>query len=295
MWAPPDWAVQAFPQKKSCLPAEGGFLAPLLENYRHLVTWLWVFGIEINWNQFYCSHWVVKSPFMQLTAVPSHLLSYLFIDFMLKTSQLQKKFFSGKSAVLSGKIGVLLLWICAVEEGEVNITFVRTAIEPRERKSTHMMLSQKGYFKGSFCETTALFKLKGHFSTSFWDYFILLTFFCFSFFFFREIVSFQKSCLFWCQSQHRGISEMKHLCHWSGIQTECFDVIFPVLFKFYFATIFFLVPRDVLPSLGKGWSTSGKDDKQNSFLKETETKEYSEKQILLPWLVLEGSSWLNGL
>lgn len=72
---------------------------------------------------------------------------------------------------------------------------------------------------------------------------------------------------------------MKHLL--SGIQTECFDVTFPALFKFYFATNF-LVPRYALPSLGKGWSASGKDDKQNSFLKELETKEYSEKQILLP-------------
>jgi len=45
----------------------------------------------------------------QLTAVPSHLPQYLFIDFMLKTSQLQKKFFLGKNAALSGKTGVLLL------------------------------------------------------------------------------------------------------------------------------------------------------------------------------------------
>lgn len=144
--APPDWAAQEFPKKKSCFPAEGGLLVPLLENYRHLDTWLWVFGIEINWIQFSCSHWVGKSPSIQLTAVPSHLPQYLFIDFMLKTSQLQKKFFLGKNGTLSGKIGVLLLWICAVEKKEVNISFVRMAIEPKEWKDVLLMLSLKGYF-----------------------------------------------------------------------------------------------------------------------------------------------------
>lgn len=95
---PPDWAARECPKKKSFFPAEGGLLVPLLENYRHLDRWLWVFGVEMNWIQFCCSHWVGKSPFIQLTAVPSHLPQYLFIDFKLKTCQLQKKFFLGKNS-----------------------------------------------------------------------------------------------------------------------------------------------------------------------------------------------------
>lgn len=37
---PPEWAARECPKKKSFFPAGGGLLVPLLENYRHLETWL---------------------------------------------------------------------------------------------------------------------------------------------------------------------------------------------------------------------------------------------------------------
>lgn len=62
--ASPDWAAEQLPKKKSFFSPKEGLLVPLLENYRHLTTWLWVFGIEINWIHFFCSHWEGKSPFI---------------------------------------------------------------------------------------------------------------------------------------------------------------------------------------------------------------------------------------
>lgn len=80
---------------------------------------------------------------------------------------------------------------------------------------------------------------------------------------------FQRICLFRCQAEHVGISEMKHLL--SNTQTQCFDVVLPVLFKLYFTTNF-LVSRGVLPSWGRGWSGSGKDNKQKILPKRVRDK-----------------------
>lgn len=163
--APPDGVAQDFPKKKSFLPAEGVSLVSLLENYRHLDTCLWVFGIEINWTKFCCSYWVEKSPFIQLTAVPSHLPQYLFTDSTLKTSQPQKKFFLERMQHCLGRqeyscfesvLWKRKRWVLVLSEWQLN----------QKNGKVFTWCWAKRVFLGILLwNSDALFKLKGDFST----------------------------------------------------------------------------------------------------------------------------------
>lgn len=89
----PRWGCTRFPQEKALLARWGSFTSfssGKLQASGYMAMSLWH---RNKLNQIFCSHWVGKSPFIQLTAVPSHLPQYLFTDFTLKTSQPQKKFF----------------------------------------------------------------------------------------------------------------------------------------------------------------------------------------------------------
>lgn len=146
----PRWGCTRFPQEKVLLARWGSFTSfssgkLQASGYMFMSLWhrnklnqilLLLLSGEIT---LYTAHSCPKSP----SSVSIH-------RFYAQDISASKEILLRKNAALSGKTGVLLLWICAVEEKKVSISSVRMAIEPKEWKNVHLMLSQKGIFRNSF-------------------------------------------------------------------------------------------------------------------------------------------------